>query len=238
MATKKKAPAKKKAPSKKGRKISETPAPATKAKFPYTTKPGSLRKLLQLIPNRPIPPKFDKTLMQSWGFKDNNDMTILRVLKEVNLLSDRSEPTDIYAQYMHIENGAKALAPEIKRVYEPLFQASHKPYSDTNEQLKSYFNIYSGGSERSLEYQIQTFKALCENANFNDINSLGQIPDNHIHDINSNKFHQKAGTNNPHVNINVHIHLPENKSSRDYERIIEDIGRYIFGRSDGEVSEL
>jgi hypothetical protein len=41
----------------------------------------------------------------------------------------------------------------------------------------------------------------------------------------------------PIVNINLHIHLPENKSRRDYETIIEDIGRYIFGRVNGDRRE-
>jgi hypothetical protein len=33
------------------------------------------------------------------------------------------------------------------------------------------------------------------------------------------------------VHIDLHIHLPENKSRRDYEAIIEDIGRYIYGKN-------
>jgi len=35
----------------------------------------------------------------------------------------------------------------------------------------------------------------------------------------------------PAIHIDLHIHLPENKSRRDYEYIFEDIARYIFGRN-------
>src|SRR5712692_1954883 len=91
------------------------------AKFPYTTKPSSLRRLLQEIPKKPRPPKFDQNLLRAWGFSDANDYSMLRVLKAVGLLNANNEPTDLYSQYMHLEGGAVALADPIKQVYEPLF---------------------------------------------------------------------------------------------------------------------
>jgi len=207
----------------------------TEPKFPYTTKPASLRKLLKYIPQKPKPPKFDMDLLRSWGFSDANDHSILRVLKAVNLLNDKNEPTDLYSQFMRIEAGARVLAPEIRRVYAPMFQASHTPYSESSEKLQNLFNIHSGGGERTLDQQIQTFKALCENAAFD------QAPLSL--DTTGNQASQSSGATGstgsadtssaPAVHINLHIHLPENKSRRDYEDIIEDIGRHIFGRSGG-----
>lgn len=215
------------------RKKTSTRAPRqeqnTAPRFPYTTKPSSLRRLLKDIPNRPRPPKFDKPLLKSWGFGDSNDMTMLRVLKSVNLLNDRNEPTDIYSAFMNLSDGSRALGPEIKKVYAPFFQASHAPFNETNEKLKNLFNIHSGGGDRAIENQIQTFKALCENAIFD-----GEIAQNNS--SSNSESPQGAATNStilgqtPAVHINLHIHLPENKTRRDYEDIIEDIGKYIFGR--------
>src|SRR5262249_50757278 len=95
-------------------------------------------------------------------------------------------------------------------------------------------NIYSGGGDRSLEYQIQTFKALCENAAF-EAESGRQVE---LSNGNGDGSDRASGptsgvggqSSEPAIHINLHIHLPENKSRRDYEDIIEDIGRYIFGR--------
>lgn len=205
----------------------------TEAKFPYTTKPASLRRLLKDIPKKPKPSKFDRALLKSWGFSDNNDQTMLRALKAVNLINDRNEPTDLYSQYMSLDDGAKVLSPEIRRVYAPLFQASHTPYQESNEKLKNLFNIHSGGGDRSLEFQIQTFKALSENALF-DSNSL--TGDAIGTEDSGSRLASPIGwspTGAPNVSINLHIHLPENKSRRDYEDIIEDIGRHIFGREGG-----
>jgi hypothetical protein len=232
MATKKTA---KKAPAKKAKK--EEPAPHTEPKFPYTNKPASLRRLLKEIPKKPKPDKFDKNLLQSWGFKDTNDYSVIRVLKAVGFLNDGNQPTEKYAQFMHPEDAGKALGAEVRRVYAPLFKASHTPHTESAENLKSLFNIHSGGGEATMDFQIGTFKALAENANLSAQQSTGTgTPQNlgtGAQGESGSRGSDPQGAQNPTVNINLHIHLPENKSRREYEDIIEDIGRYIFGRGQG-----
>ena len=223
--------AKKKVVTKKSAKPRERAE--SKAKFPYTTKPASLRKLLQQIPQKPKPPKVDKDLLASWGYKDGNDYSMVRVLKGVGLLNATNEPTEIYTRFMHLQSGASALADSIREIYEPLFHASHEPYNESSENLQNLFHIHSGGSERSLEQQIQTFKALCESTSFDSSVTTGvRSAGASLPQTDSRMPAMQTGVEtNPTVNINLHIHLPENKSRRDYEAIIEDIGRYIFGRS-------
>lgn len=203
----------------------------TEPKFPYTTKPSSLRRLLQDIPKKPKPPKFDRELLKSWGFSDANDYSMIRVLKAVGLLDPNNQPTELYAQYMQLDGGAVALAEPIKRTYEPLFHASHTPYKESNEKLQNLFNIHSGGGERALDQQIQTFKALSENAVFDGVVPTTPIlPKAGAPPMVAPNPGQPAGE--PGIHINLHIHLPENKTRRDYEAIIEDIGRYILGRTE------
>lgn len=206
------------------RKVAET-----EAKFPYTTKPSSLRRLLQAIPKKPKPPKFDKNTLRSWGFTDANDYSMLRVLKAVGLLGEKNEPTQLYEKYMDLSSGPAVLADPIKRLYQPLFVASHEPFKEPAEKLQNLFNIHSGGGDRSLDQQIQTFKALCENADFGQ-SGKPPIRKEHIPGENDNGSNSTLQTNVAGIHINLHIHLPENKSPRDYERIIEDIGHYIFQR--------
>ena len=204
----------------------------TEPKFPYTTKPSSLRRLLQEIPKRPKPEKFDKTVLKSWGFTDANDYSMLRVLKAVGLITPGNEPTELYSKYMQLDTGAACLAEPIRQVYKPLFQTSHTPYKESSEKLQNLFNIHSGGGERTLDQQIQTFKALSENALFDSLTVVPGQSSGFIADQKQEAASRNASTGalGAAVNINVHIHLPENKSRRDYEAMIEDIGRYIFGR--------
>jgi hypothetical protein len=214
-------------------------APRAKAEstpaFPYTTKPASLRRFLKEVPKRPKPTKFDRSLLKSWGFSDSNDLTMLRVLRAVGLVNDKNEPTELYSRFMMLDDGAKALAPEIRRVYGPLFQASHKPYDESNEKLRNLFNIHSGGGDRALDQQIQTFKALSENTSFEADGAPPASGAAAMHESSGRDggAQSQSQDGRPTVNINLHIHLPENKSRREYEDIIEDIGRYIFGRDTG-----
>lgn len=209
----------------------------TSPKFPYTTKPASLRRLLKEIPKKPKPPKFDMDLLKSWGFSDANDHSILRVLKAVNLLNDKNEPTELYTRFMSLDDGAKVLGPEIKRVYAPLFQASHTPYAESNEKLQNLFNIHSGGGDRALDQQIQTFKALSENASFDQVSTGAGAGGAAGARLDAGGSTGGGDSAKPIININLHIHLPENKSRRDYEDIIEDIGKYIFGKTTGDRRE-
>ena|SRR5438552_3801700 len=215
----------------------EEVAAKTEARFPYTTKPSSLRRLLKEIPKKPRPPKFDIDQLKSWGFSDRNDHSMLRVLKAINMLNDKNEPTELYSRFMSIDVGAAALGPEIKRVYAPMFQASHTPYSESAEKLENLFNIHSGGGERCIDYQIQTFKALCENATFDQTDSRGGTAPAATERTSNQGLSGVNSLAPPVININLHIHLPENKTRRDYEDMIEDIGYHIFGRTAGDRSD-
>jgi hypothetical protein len=207
--------------------------PATEAKFPYTNKPASLRKMLKAIPSRPKPTKVNEGLLKSWEFRDTNDRSIIRVLKAVRLLNGSNEPTDVYTKFMDLVGGPPVLGAEIKKIYAPLFTASHTPFNESPEKLRNLFNIHSGSA--TLDLQIQTFKALCESASF-DAAVPGSPPVSSPVPPGAPGIQPPQSNNalGPAININLHIHLPENKTRRDYEAIIEDIGRYIFGRNSGD----
>ena len=111
-----------------------------------------------------------------------------------------------------------------------LFEHSHSPQNDSTEELQKLFNIHSGGGRETMRLQIQTFKALCEHARFD---SVGRTNSGDLHSqvaVNSNSAASKPAEEMPPIHIALHIHLPENKTSRDYEAIIQDIGRYIYGK--------
>ena len=115
--------------------------------------------------------------------------------------------------------------------YRVLFEASHAPHQDSNEALQSLFNIHSGGSPSSLSKQIQTFKALSEYSDFRNGAGANGAPG--VDPLPPQKDPRNNGEiKMPPVQIDLHIHLPENKTTRDYEAIIQDIARYIYGRKE------
>jgi len=228
---------KKKASSKtesKGRRASTAESTGTPA-FPYTTTPGALRKFLQEVPSRPKPPKVNNELLKSWGIGDSNANSIIRVLKAVGLVTSSNDASDEYATFMSRDEGPQWLGRAIRQVYQPLFATNHAPHNEPNDRLTNLFNIHSGGAPRTIEYQIQSFKALCD---FADFSVTADKQGGTLTNGESNSGGTGGGgggggaVNGPTVHIDLHIHLPDGKSTRDYQAIIEDIGRYIYGRND------
>ncbi len=129
-------------------------------KYPYSTTTNSLRRFLEIVPNKPKPPQVVTSTLKVWGLKNTNDYTILRVLKALGLLSPNGEPTNFYIDYMKKETGAAALGQRIKIVYKDLFDNITNPEKAPDEELKSFFNIHSGGGEATIKYQIEILTPL------------------------------------------------------------------------------
>lgn len=202
--------------------------------FPYTNQPQALRRLLTEIPKRPKPPKINLDTLKAWNVSSNNNAgTAIAVLKKLGLLGGNGEPLDSYSEFMKTGIGPAVLGKRIKEVYKVLFDNSHAPQSESSEELKKLFHIHSGGGEDVMRYQIQTFKALADHANLTSAESGatgegrdGEQGEHGEHaDDTSGKSQQL-----PPIRVDLHVHLPENKTSRDYEAIIQDIARYIYGR--------
>ncbi len=83
-----------------------------------------------------------------------------------------------------------------------------------------------------MRLQVQTFKALCEHASFSGTTVSTRAPAAADHAADG---HGSSATRTtpqlPPVQVDLHIHLPENKTTRDYEAIIQDIAKYIYGRN-------
>ena len=187
------------------------------------------------IPKRPRPGKVTLDTLKTWNVTNSNDASPLSVLKRLGMLSASGEPMQRYTEFMMLPPaGPRALGARIRDVYKDLFETAHEPHKNSSE-LKTFFNIHSGGGERAVELQVQTFKALSEYADFGgtlEAAAAGATAEGQ----NASSAAAARGPDLPPIRIDLHIHLPENKSARDYEAIIQDIAKYIDGRSTDERS--
>ncbi len=231
----KKRTVKKKTSKKKAAKraAKKKPVSTSSPKLPYTVTPNALRKFLKFVPEKPKPEKVNNELLSAWELGGNNANSIIRVLKAIGLVSSANDPTEDYELFMHRQGGPQHLANLVRVTYRPLFNASHNPHQESDDSLKNLFNIHSGGSEATLQHQIATFKTLCEFADFSSAipegaveSSAAVLSDTGAAQAGSSGIGNSGGAT---IHIDLHIHLPENKSARDYQAIFEDIGRYIYG---------
>lgn len=157
----------------------------------------------------------------------------LRVLKKLGLLGSAGETTTLYAEFMRKETGAAALGRAIGRVYAQLFENVTSPEKASNDELTNFFNIYSGGSEGTIKFQIDTFKALAVYATFGDADPLENPEKGDANDAPEGAIGRRPSrtSGEPAIRIDLHIHLPENKSKSDYDAIIESIATHLYKRS-------
>ena len=216
--------------NKKGNSKKATSTHRADPKYPYTTSPKALRKFLKEVPNRPRPTKVNNDLLTAWELGGSNANSIIRVLKAVELIDSANQPTASYDSFMQPEIGPAVLGGAVKDLYAKMFEASHEPYKDDGE-LRRLFNIHSGGSDATLNYQVQTLKALCEFATFDGLpTSSAGAPK--VEPAPGGGLSTAVNGSGPTIHIDLHIHLPENKTTRDYEAIIQDIARYIYRQED------
>lgn len=215
------------------KKTARTSAASSSPKLPYCTAPAALRRFLAEVPNKPIPQKVNNDLLSAWNLGGHNANSIIRVLKAISLVSGSNDPTPEYQAFMHQGSGPVRLAQLIRSKYAPLFQSHHLPHKEPDTTLHRLFNIHSGGAAGTVNYQIATFKALCDYADF-ETDSAVASPESSASDATAASSSAATGSqlaSGPGIHIDLHIHLPENKTSRDYERIFEDIARHIYGQA-------
>jgi hypothetical protein len=173
--------------------------------------------------------------LKAWSVSSNNNArTAINVLKKLGLLNASAEPTESYVSFMKTGLGPAVLGQKIKETYKILFENSHAPHKESQEELKKLFHIHSGGASDAMRLQVSTFKVLADHADFSD--AAGSVADAQGETDEANA--SGGGSSSlklPPVKVDLHIHLPENKSTRDYEAIIQDIARYIYGRGIDKV---
>jgi hypothetical protein len=185
-----------------------------------------------MVPTKPKPPKVNGDTLKVWGLKNTNDKSILRVLKALGLLTSGGDPTAAYADFMRKDIGPSVLGTKIRETYELLFQNVSNPETSSDDELRSFFNIHSGGGEDALRYQIQTFKALASYATFGESDPLAK-QETLTNTKDSDPQIQGAQHSGPVVRIDLHIHLPENKTKVDYDAIMESIATHLYGQKLG-----
>lgn len=196
---------------------------SSKPKYPYTGSPADLRRLLQLIPTKPKPQKLVTSTANTWGVKSTGVGTTITVLKDIGLIDASGVPTADYAAYMTAGTGGLALGQKIQERYKDLFELQTEPQNASNEELKNFFNIHSGGSEKTIEYQIRTFKTLAEFASFD---GTYNPPGSGANSVNQNESNHKGGATSQ-IHFDLHIHLPEGKNISDYEAILKALSDHI-----------
>ncbi len=193
-------------------------------KFPYTSAPNSLRKFLKGIPEKAVPPKVTQQYIVSIGMKSGNDRTIIPVLKSVGLLDGSGVPTSPFRDFRDRSKGPTVLAGLIRNTYSDLYSTYEDAHAQSDDNLTNFFKAKSKLGVRAIQFQLATFKVLCEFADFKAPGPIG------VAQVGGQLGRSTATQQEvyPAIHITLQIHLPESKDANVYDMIFQALAKHLM----------
>ena len=200
------------------------------AEFPYTPKHSSLTGFLGKIQTISKPDKVTLKYIESLGFTSKNDRPIRSILISLGFMDSSGTPTDRWQVYRDKEQASAALAVAIREAYSGLFAIYPDAYRKDDEALRNFFTSNTSVGNRTVTCMVQTFKALCDLADF----TSAPWPSPEPPPVAAPGIKQAIPTESPAVpqgitvNLNIQLTLPETKDSSIYDSIFESLKKHLL----------
>lgn len=207
-----------------------------------TTK--NLGSFLQTITNAQAPSKFTTIFLEQLGFKSTTDRLFIKMLKGLGFLDANGAPTDRYYQFLDGSQSKFILADSIREAYSDLFQLNIKANEMNATEIKNKLKTLFQGkaSDDVLRFHTNTFKGLCDLADFTQTQTLVKpeptikidTEDKHKNSYSNPPFDPQnlqplvSKSINTELHYNIQIHLPETKDVAVYDAIFESLKRHLL----------
>jgi hypothetical protein len=209
-----------------------------------TTK--NLAPFLNSLTTAQAPEVFTQKFLESLEFKSTNDRLFIGLLKGLGFLDESGKPVDRYYKFLDQTQSKKVLADAIREAYGDLFAVQIKVNELTATEVKNKLRTLTLGknSDRVLGFMANTFKALTEYAEWDNLESkkdekdkiknteekqenteketLDEIFDNELDSGNLSKMV------NPQLHYNIQIHLPESRNQAVYDVLFKSLKKHLF----------
>jgi hypothetical protein len=200
--------------------------------YNYTTKNGTLKLFLQRLKSKElvVPVKVTQKYLESINFKSSHDRTILRVLRSINFIDNSGVPTQSFKDF-RTEKSSEIMTKEVLKTYADLFKTYAKPYEKSRSELEDYFAKGTTVSGQTLGLYVDTFKTLCEFANFGVELQKGEVlldEDNKGKKATDGRLVSRQLLQGLAINMNIQITLPVTDDAKVYENIFKAIRENLF----------
>ena len=192
----------------------------------YTLNTGSLREFLQKVKSKElgVPDKVTQKYLESIGYKAKNDRRTIHVLKSIGFLETNGVPKQDFRDF-RTEKSEQVMASAVRKTYANLFKIYPNPLEKSKKDLENYFaNIHPKAQKRTLTYYVNTFKVLCEFADFKAV----PPKDKGKEDKEKGRGYQIPES--IPINLNIQITLPVTDDAKVYENIFKALREQLYTR--------
>jgi len=198
--------------------------------YNYAIKTGTLKAFLERVKSKEleVPNKITQAYIESIGYKSVNDRPIIRVLKSIDFIDSNGVPTQKFKDF-RTEISRQVMAEALKKTYADLFNTYSNPLEKTREDLENFFaKTKTSVKKQVLGLYVDTFKTLCEFADFGAVNEEKEI------EKEGAVVKKGLAPKIPEglaINLNIQITLPVTDDAEVYDKIFKALKEHIFSRS-------
>lgn len=190
------------------------------------------------------PERFTQKFLEALEFKSTNDRLFIGILKALGFIDETGIPTQIYFNFLDQTQSKMILAKQIREAYSDLFAVNINAQNLTVEEVKNKLKTLTQGSksEKVLTLMANTFKALCEYADWKKVKAetkkeekkeegkkVGEKEEpNSMEKIPFTVNDGDNGTKVPSLNYNIQIHLPETRDIAVYDSIFKSLREHLL----------
>mgnify|MGYP006276119035 CR=1 FL=1 len=201
--------------------------------FPYVQSPSKLSSFLQTLPGHGVPEKLSVTTLKSWGFSSSNDRAFISVMKFIGFIDTSQRPTELWTK---ARGDLKAAVAEgVISGYSKLYSLLPDAHRKDDEALKNFFSANSTVGSGAISKMVSTFKALASLGDFSKVgegsaasDSSGESNDQNASTPPVVNPGPKASAGGPSVNINIELHVPEDKTGEVYDKFFAAMKKHLF----------
>src|SRR5512143_2772756 len=138
--------------------------------FPNVSRPADLVRVLKELPlNPPAGGRLDASYYKGLGISAASGQNLSENLRQLGLIDAGGKLSEIGRSLTGGDTGGKALARLLTKTYAGLFDFSSCPYLESDEEIFEYIKKGSGASNKQAQGMLETFRALCEAADFQEL---------------------------------------------------------------------
>jgi len=200
--------------------------------FPYILKTGIVTKMLEHVQSAGKPDKVTREYLKKIGMTSSNDHRIISVFKFIGFLKESGESTEVWMAYRDKGKAKGVLANAIRNAYSDLFSTYPDAYRKDDEAIRNYFSAETDVGEKALKSMVNTFKVLCQSADFV---AIAEGPPQKIspskpsitekEEISIEGATTKGVTT---ININIQLQLPATDDASVYDKLFEALKKHLL----------
>lgn len=190
--------------------------------YPYMLSNNKIAPIIDKIQQAARPPKFTQEVLKNLGFTSTNDRAFIPLAKKLGFLAEDGVPTALYDQLKDKTTARTVLAAQIRSLYSEIYAINMQMHKAPEAEIKGAFSRVTGKDEEGVNRIYNTFKTLCNLADFDNV--VSKVDKKPIDKPDSTTRNPSlSAPTNPQFHYNIQIHLPATTDISVYNAIFKSL---------------